>query len=78
MSITSKPKRKTPEAFIAGAPDAVKPPAKGVMRGTRRQIALTLPPETVDRIDTTARRYGMTRAAYINQAVARALESDAR
>ena len=78
MSITRKPEKKTPESFIAEAPDAGKPPTKGVMRGTRRQIALTLPPDTVDQIDATARRYGMTRAAYINQAVARALESDER
>lgn len=55
MSIIKKPKKPdAADAFIAGAPDASqlaaqeKPTATGVMRGARRQIALTfpLPPST--------------------------------
>lgn len=83
MSIVKKPKKlDAADAFIAGAPDASQlaeqetPAATGVMRGTRRQIALTFPPATIDLIDATAKRFGMSRAGYINRAVVQALEAD--
>lgn len=83
MSIIKKPKKPdAADAFIAGAPDASqlaaqeKPTATGVMRGARRQIALTFPPATIDQIDATAKRFGMSRAGYINRAVVMALEAD--
>ena len=47
---------------------------RGVMRGNREQITLTLPPETLDRIERLARRAGMTRAALINLFIHRGLE----
>ncbi len=82
MTIIKKPKKPdAADAFIAGAPDASRPatkapPTTGVMRGARRQIALTFPPATIDQIDATAKRFGMTRAGYINRAVVQALEAD--
>ena len=83
MTIVKKPKKPdAAETFIAGAPDARQDVAKahptttGVMRGSRRQIALTFPPATIDQIDATAKRFGMTRAGYINRAVVQALEAD--
>jgi len=82
MSIIKKPKKPdAAAAFIAGAPDASQSatkaePTSGVMRGNRRQIALTFPPATIDQIDATAKRFGMTRAGYINRAVVQALEAD--
>ncbi len=83
MSIIKKPKKPdAADAFIAGAPDASQPATQevptvtGVMRGARRQIALTFPPATIDQIDATAKRFGMSRAGYINRAVVMALEAD--
>lgn len=83
MSIVKKPKKPdAADAFIAGAPDAIQAATAeplattGVMRGNRRQIALTFPPATIDLIDATAKRFGMSRAGYINRAVVQALEAD--
>jgi hypothetical protein len=47
---------------------------RGVMRGNREQITLTLPPETLDRIERLARNAGMTRAGLINLFIHRGLE----
>lgn len=58
---------KTPDAFIAGAPDAGK--AKGVIRGKRRVITTGINPGTIDRIDVAAAKLGISRAAWINMAV---------
>jgi predicted DNA-binding protein len=46
-----------------------------VMRGNREQITLTLPPETLDRIERLARGAGMTRAGLINLFIHRGLEA---
>ena len=48
---------------------------RGVMRGNREQITLTLPPETLDRIERLARGAGMTRAGLINLFIHRGLEA---
>lgn len=66
-----KDSNKNPDAFIAGAPDAGK--AKGVMRGKRRVITTGINPDTIDRIDDAAARLGISRAAWINMAVNKAL-----
>lgn len=84
-----KPDEKTVEAFIEGAPDAgsakvggvadTKKPAvyeKGVAKGNKRQISLTISPELLRRVDEAAKRSGQGRAAIINFAIFRALESD--
>ena len=71
MAIVKKPKKTdAADAFIAGAPDASQPAAQevptvaGVMRGARRQIALTFPPATIDQIDATASSTGPSGASY--------------
>lgn len=78
------------DAFIAGAPDAkataaVRPsPApsgvddynKGVAKGNKRQITLTIAPHLLRRVDEVAQRTGQTRAGIINLAVARALDGE--
>lgn len=86
MAIQRKPKATapTPEAFIAGAPDAGKPEKstagavyeKGVPKGNKRQITLTIAPELLRKVDEVAKRTGQARAAVINMAIFRALEGD--
>ena len=39
---------------------------KGVMRGNREQITLTLAPETLTRVERMARDLGLTRAGLLN------------
>lgn len=82
MSIQRKPKATDAKAdkFIAGAPDAnVAAPesyAKGVRKGNKRQISLTIAPELLRKVDDVAKRTGQARAAVINMALYRALEGD--
>lgn len=74
MAIT-KPKPKTPDEFVAGAPDA--PARKGVRRGKKEQITLTLAPDLREKVDDLARRMGQSRAAVINLAIFRLIEAEA-
>jgi hypothetical protein len=87
MAIQRKPKvieAAAQEAFIAGAPDAARseaaPPEavydKGIPKGNKRQISLTIAPEILRRVDEIAKRSGQARAAVINMAIYRALEGD--
>ena len=85
MSIQRKPKTATAtaaqDAFIQGAPDASKaePAAayeKGIPKGHKRQITLTISPELLRKVDEVAKRTGQARAAVINMAIFRALEGD--
>ena len=83
MAIQRKPKTtaSTPEAFIAGAPDAGQAAAaavyeKGIRKGNKRQITLTIAPELLRKVDEVAKRTGQARAAVINMAIFRALEGD--
>ena len=80
------------DAFIAGAPDAkgptpaaptARPPStagddynKGVAKGHKRQITLTMAPHLLRRVDEMAQRTGQTRAGIINLAVSRALDGE--
>lgn len=89
MSIQRKPKLSDAqvEAFISGAPDAkpvrAAPVAaagttyeKGIPKGNKRQISLTIAPELLRKVDEVAKRTGQARAAVINMALYRALEGD--
>jgi hypothetical protein len=61
--------RKSPqavEAFIGGAPDAGR---KGVIRGRKEQITLTITPELLAKVDELASKMGQSRAALINRAI---------
>ncbi len=79
MSIT-RPKQKNPpanaDAFISAAPDA-EPAAravKGVKKGNKVQISLTITPTLLSRVDALAAELGQSRAAVINLAIHRAVE----
>ncbi len=71
MAITKPVRPKTTESFISGAPDA---PPKGVRRGTKQQITLTIAPDLLARVDEMAERMGQSRAALINLAIYRTVE----
>jgi len=73
MAITKPVKPKSVDAFISGAPDAAR---KGVMKGKKEQITLTLTPEMLTKVDTLAQRMGQSRAAVINLAIFRLLEAE--
>jgi hypothetical protein len=82
MTIT-KPKPKTSAqsttqeaaaaGFIAGAPDSTTKP-KGVRKGNKQQISLTMTPALLAKVDALAGKLGQSRAAVINMAVYRAVE----
>lgn len=75
MTIT-KPKPKSPssaEAFIAGAPDSEAKP-RGVKKGNKQQISLTIAPALLTKIDEMAAELGQSRAAVINMAIYRMVE----
>ena len=64
------------DAFISGAPDsaASTPKARGVKKGNRQQISLTITPALLLKIDELAEQLGQSRAAVINMAIYRAVE----
>ena len=87
MAITKpKPRPAVPDVdplatFIAGAPDAtmaadeltpVKP--RGVKKGNKQQISLTIAPALLAKIDELASTLGQSRAAVINMSIYRAVE----
>ncbi len=90
MAITPRPKpvasaasTAAQDAFISGAPDAAPvlkdAPAeyeKGIKKGNKRQITLTIAPELLERVDQVAKRTGQARAAVINMAIFQAIEGD--
>jgi hypothetical protein len=87
MAIIKRPQRTSVDDFIKGAPDAapqVAAPAsvvanetiKRVMLGKQAQISLAMPLELLARIDEQAARLSISRAAYIKQAVSRAVEGE--
>lgn len=59
------------EAFINAAPDGVR---KGVRKGNKQQISLTIAPGLLDKVDAMALELGQSRAAVINMAIYRAVE----
>ena len=65
MAIT-KPRARSAEAFVRAAPDAVR---KGVQKGKKEQISLTIMPDMLAKIDDYAAQRGQTRAATINMAI---------
>ena len=85
MTIKRKPKAvQTVEDFVSGAPAAGAASAtaaageydRGVKKGNKRQISLTIAPDLLRRVDEVAERTGQGRAAIINMAIFRALEGD--
>lgn len=84
MAIQRKPKATSAaaaeDAFIQGAPDASPSPTavyeKGIPKGHKRQITLTIAPELLRKVDEVAKRTGQARAAIINMAIFNALEGN--
>ena len=81
MAIQRKPKTQSKaavDAFVTGAPDAGKAPPtvyeKGIAKGHKRQISLTIAPDLLRRVDERAAAAGIGRAAFISMAIYRALE----
>jgi hypothetical protein len=54
------------DAFIGKAPDAKR---KGVIRGRKEQITLTIAPDLLAKVDEMASKMGQSRAALINRAI---------
>ena len=77
MAITRpKPKPQvmpSADAFISGAPDAEQP-TKGVRKGNKQQISLTITPALLMKVDELATKLGQSRAAVINMAIYRMVE----
>ena len=73
MAITKKPPKaaRAQAEFIASAPDGER---RGVLKGRKRQITLTIMPELLEKVDAMARKLGQSRAAVINMAVYRLVE----
>ena len=65
MAIT-RPKASSADAFVQGAPDA---PRKGVRKGKKEQITLTIAPDLLAKVDDYAAQRGQSRAAMINMAI---------
>jgi len=61
MTIT-RPKPRKAEAFLSGAPDAAREPK---LRGKRRPMALSLPPDLVAEVDAIAAEESRSRAKMI-------------
>lgn len=88
MAIIKPPKKQdsaavsaAAEAFISGAPDsaAAAPAApRRVRKGNRVQISLTIPEDTLERVDELASQIGQSRAGTINLAITQLLQSGLR
>jgi len=74
MAITKPVRPKAVEAFISRAPDGDGSVRKGVIKGRKEQITLTIAPDMLGKVDELARRMGQSRAAVINLAIFRLLE----
>ena len=81
MAIT-RPRHRSPEAFISSAPDAViaddpaavRPPPRFVRKGKKIQITLTIAQPLLERVDELATRLSLSRAAVINLAIHQGIE----
>lgn len=64
------------DAFISGAPDSAAgtPKARGVKKGNKQQISLTIAPGLLLKVDELAEQLGQSRAAVINMALYQAVE----
>ncbi|MBT48399.1 MAG: CopG family transcriptional regulator [Citromicrobium sp.] len=78
MTITRPKQKVTSEkgaaAFISGAPDSSSAPTKGVKKGNKQQISLTITPALLAKVDELAAQLGQSRAAVINLAIYRMVE----
>lgn len=73
MAITRPKPKPSADAFIAGAPDAETTKPRGVRKGRKQQISLTIDQGLLDELDALADRLGQSRASIINLAIHRAV-----
>ncbi len=72
------------DRFISGAPDAAPAPAaapavvarSNIVRGKQVQINFALPPELLVKVDQAAGELSISRAAFIKQALTRAVQAE--
>jgi len=82
MGITRRPASQSADAFINSAPDAAAPkPSPATVKAhklTGKQVAITLalPPELLTKVDETARTLNISRAAFMKQALTRAVVAE--
>lgn len=86
MAIHAKPKKTlskeaAAEAFVTGAPDAAttKPATsprydKGITKGHKRQVSITISPDLLRQVDEKAEAMGTGRSSFISMAVFKALQ----
>lgn len=60
-------------SFINAAPDGKAEEKKGVVKGKKHQITITMAPELIEQIDAVAAENGQSRAAWINMSCINAL-----
>ena len=91
MAITKRPTTKpaidpaAADRFIGGAPDAAPATApasaavarSNVVKGKQVQVTFSLPPELLVKVDETADGLSISRAAFIKQALTRAVMAEA-
>jgi len=73
MAVDQRRKPKATGVPAANPPDIAR---KGVRKGRKEQITLTLTPELLARVDALAVRMGQSRAALINLAIFRLIEAE--
>ena len=79
MGITRRPASQSAEDFINGAPDASATQSasatvkKHRLTGKQVGISLALPPDLLSKVDEAARTLSISRAAFMKQAISRAV-----
>lgn len=84
MAIQRKPKtvsNTAADAFVGGAPDAaatIEKPAyeKGIPKGNKRQVSITISPDLLRRVDERSEAMGTGRSAFISMAIYKALNQE--
>lgn len=71
MAITRPSNRSKSDAFAAGAPDAAREPK---LRGRRKPLTLTLPPDLIAAVDAVAASERRSRASMIEMFCAEGVE----
>jgi hypothetical protein len=71
MAITRTSDRSKSDTFTAGAPDAVRQPK---LRGRRKPLTLTLPPDLIAAVDAVAATERRSRASMIEMFCAEGVE----
>lgn len=83
MAITKPPKKDTTndkalDAFINAAPDSQVQKRKGVQKGKKQQITVTVDPEILEQLDQKASETGLSRAALINVGIRHVINEGAK